>query len=145
MQLSENFSLEEMTATQHRDIDNTAPPEVVERLRNTAAQMELVRAALGERVITVSSGYRCPALNRAVGGAKTSAHLTGDAADFNCYGFGTPLEICRFLTNPASGAPPWDQIIEEGTWVHLSFDPRLRGQVLTKRAGGGYGMGLPET
>lgn len=144
--LSANFSLEEMTATQHREIDNASPAaEVVDRLRNTAAQMERVRGLLGDRVITVSSGYRCPALNRAVGGATTSAHLTGDAVDFNCYGFGTPLEICRFLVNLGSGAPAWDQIIEEGTWVHLSFDPRLRGQVLTKRPAGGYGMGLPET
>lgn len=142
MQLSENFSLEEMTATQHRNIDNASPPaEVVARLRNTTAQMELVRGALGNRVITVSSGYRCPALNRAVGGAKTSAHLTGDAVDFNCYGFGDPLAVCRAL---AASDLTWDQMIEEGTWVHLSFDPRMRRQILTKRPSG-YGLGLPET
>lgn len=139
-QLSAHFSLEELCVTQHRDIPNAAPPAVVEILRSTAAQMEQVRALLGGRVITVSSGYRCRALNRAVGGAATSAHLAGHAVDFNCYGFGDPLAVCRAL---AGSDLPFDQLIEEGTWVHLSFDPRLRRQVLTRRAGG-YGLGLPD-
>jgi zinc D-Ala-D-Ala carboxypeptidase len=139
--LSPHFSLEEMQATQHREIDNSAPPDVVARLRNTALHLETVRSLLGDRVITVSSGFRCRALNRAVGGAATSAHLTGDAVDFNCFGFGSPLEICRLLA--ASGLA-FDQMIEEGTWVHLSFDPRLRRQILTKRPTGGYGLGLTE-
>jgi hypothetical protein len=92
-------------------------------------------------VITVSSGYRCPALNKAVGGAKSSAHVSGHAVDFNCFSFGTPLEICRAL---AASDLKWDQMIEEGTWVHLSWDPRLRQQILTKRPGGAYALGLPE-
>ena len=110
-------------------------------LRTTAARMEAVRRLLGERVISVSSGYRCPALNKAVGGARTSAHLTGRAVDFNCYGFGDPLAVCRAL---AASEIAFDQVIEEGTWTHISFDPRLRRQVLTRRPGGGYGLGLPD-
>lgn len=142
--LSPHFALEELQVTQHRGIDNTAPAPVVAVLADTAQHMEAVRSALGGKVITVSSGYRCPALNRAVGGAATSAHLTGHAVDFNCYGFGHPLAVCRALAAwSAGGAPKWDQMIEEGTWVHLSFDPRMRGQVLTKRPGDGYGLGLP--
>lgn len=139
--LTAHFALEELSCTQHREFDNTPPPEVVATLRNTAAQMEAVRHVLGDRVVSVSSGYRCPALNRAVGGASTSAHLTGHAVDFNCYGFGAPLEVCRAL---AASELPFDQLIEEGTWCHISFDPRLRRQVLTKRDGGGYGLGLPQ-
>jgi hypothetical protein len=138
--LTAHFALEELCATQHRDIDNTPPPEVVATLRNTAARLEDVRRRLGGRVISVSSGFRSRALNRAVGGAATSAHLSGHAVDFNCYGFGDPLAICRAL---ADSALSFDQLIEEGTWVHVSFDPRLRRQVLTRRAGGGYGLGLP--
>jgi zinc D-Ala-D-Ala carboxypeptidase len=137
--LTAHFALEELAATQHREIDNRPPPEVVATLRTTAAQMERVRRLLGDRVISVSSGYRCPELNRAVGGARTSAHLTGHAVDFNCYGFGAPLDVCRAI---AESTLSFDQLIEEGTWIHLSFDPRLRRQVLTKRPGGGYELGL---
>jgi hypothetical protein len=138
--LTAHFALEELSCTDHREFDNTPPPEVVAQLRLTAARMEEVRRLLGDRTISVSSGYRCRALNRAVGGAATSAHLTGHAVDFNCYGFGDPLAVCRAL---AGSSLPFDQLIEEGRWVHISFDPRLRRQVLTKREGGGYGLGLP--
>jgi hypothetical protein len=140
-QLTAHFALEELACTQHREFDNTPPPEVVGTLRTTAARMEEVRLLLGDRVISVTSGYRCPALNRAVGGSRTSAHLTGHAVDFNCYGFGDPLVVCRTL---ATSAIAFDQLIEEGTWVHVSFDPRLRRQVLTRRDDGGYGLGLPQ-
>jgi zinc D-Ala-D-Ala carboxypeptidase len=140
-QLTPHFAAEELSCTQHREFDNTPPPEVVGTLRLTAARMEQVRRLLGDRVISVSSGYRCRALNRAVGGARTSAHLTGDAVDFNCYGFGDPLAVCRAL---AASDLAFDQMIEEGTWVHISFDPRMRRQVLTRRDGGGYGLGMPE-
>lgn len=139
--LTAHFALDELVATQHREIDNRAPPEVVATLRTTAARMEEVRRLLGDRVITVSSGYRCPALNRAVGGARTSAHLTGHAIDFNCYGFGGPKAVCGTI---ARSSLPFDQLIEEGTWIHISFDPRMRRQVLTKRPGGGYALGLDE-
>ena len=140
-QLTAHFALEELACTQHREFDNTPPPEVVGTLRMTAARMEQVRRLLGDRVISVSSGYRCRALNRAVGGARTSAHLTGDAVDFRCYGFGDPMAVCRAL---AASDLAFDQMIEEGTWVHISFDPRMRRQVLTRRSGGGYGLGLAE-
>ncbi len=139
-QLTAHFALEELACTQHREFDNTPPPEVVATLRNTAAQMEGVRRLLGGKVISVSSGYRCRALNRAVSGARTSAHLSGHAVDFNCYGFGPPLAVCRAI---AESDLRFDQLIEEGTWVHMSFDPRMRRQVLTRRHGGAYGLGLP--
>ncbi len=137
--LTAHFALEELACTLHRELDNTPPAEVVETLRATAARMEEVRSLLGDRVITVSSGYRSPAVNRAVGGARTSAHLDGHAVDFNCYGFGAPKAVCRAI---AGSAIPFDQLIEEGTWTHISFAPRLRRQVLTKRPGGGYALGL---
>lgn len=139
-QLTAHFALEELACTAHREIDNHPPPEVVGTLRATAARMEEVRRILGDRVISVSSGYRCPELNQAVGGARTSAHLSGHAVDFNCYGFGDPEAVCREITQSALG---FDQLIEEGTWTHISFDPRMRRQVLTKRSGGGYELGLP--
>lgn len=139
--LTAHFALEELACTQHREFDNMPPPDVVETLRATAASMEGIRSLLGSRVISVSSGYRCRALNRAVGGARTSAHLTGHAVDFNCYGYGEPLAVCRAI---AGSNLAFDQLIEEGRWVHISFDPRLRRQVLTRRDGGDYGLGLAQ-
>ena len=139
--LTAHFALEELACTQHREFENAPPPEVVGTLRNTAAQMEAVRRLLGDRVISISSGYRCRPLNRAVGGSRTSAHLSGHAVDFNCYGFGPPTAVCRTI---ASSDLAFDQLIEEGNWVHISFDPRMRRQVLTRRADGGYRLGLPE-
>lgn len=140
--LSPHFSLEELTASQtaaRRGIDNTPSMEIVGALRQTARGMEDVRALLGGRVISVSSGYRSPRLNRAIGGARASAHLLGRAVDFNCYGFGGPLSVCRAI---AASDLVFDQLIEEGTWTHISFDERSRRQVLTKAPGGGYRPGL---
>lgn len=139
--LSDHFTLEELTATQHRKIDNTPPASALLALGATARRMEAVRAALGNHPVTVSSGYRCEKLNRAIGGARKSAHLTGWAVDFQCFRFGTPLQVCRALVAAGIG---FDQLIEEGTWIHISFAPAMRGEVLTKLAGGGYARGLPD-
>ncbi|UWZ82477.1 D-Ala-D-Ala carboxypeptidase family metallohydrolase [Occallatibacter riparius] len=131
MQLSDHFSLDEMTFSStavRQSIDNTPPPDVVEHLKATAAGLEQVRALLG-LPLNIDSGYRCPALNHAVGGVPTSAHVTGYAADFVCRSFGVPLEIVKKIQ--ADGTIQFDQLIQEGTWVHISFDPKMRGQVLT--------------
>lgn len=131
-QLSPHFSLAELTVSANARIlglDNTPPPEVLDRLRITAGRMEIVRAKLGGRPLTVTSGYRSPAVNRAAAGAKASAHLSGWAVDFTCAGFGTPLEVARAIA--ASGLA-FDQLIHEyGRWVHISFDPQRRMQQLT--------------
>lgn len=140
--LTPHFSLEELTQTSHREFDNTPPPEAVEALRDYLAPgMEKVRTILGNKVISVNSGYRSPAVNNAVGGVVHSAHLYGYACDFNCFGFGAPIDVCRAIVK--SGLK-FDQIIEEGTWVHISFDPKLRGDVLTKSQNGSkaYVLGL---
>lgn len=140
--LSPHFSLEELTQSDtgaRLRLDNTPPAEVLKVLRNTAVRMEAVRELLGRRVISVNSGYRSPEVNKAVGGAATSAHVLGYAVDFNCWSCGSPLKVCRLID--ASNLE-FDQLIEEGTWVHISFDPRMRGQVLTKSPKGGYQLGL---
>lgn len=130
MNLSPHFTLAEMTVSEtaaRRGIDNDPPPDVVERLKHTALGLEAVRIRLGAPIV-VSSGYRSPELNVAVGGSKNSDHTRGDAADFICQGFGAPSTIVSALKD--SGIQ-FDQLIEEfGRWVHISFGPRMRGQVL---------------
>lgn len=137
--LSPHFSLEEMTITQVRGADNTPPADIVANLRNTAQQMEDVRSMLG-KPITVNSAFRSKRVNELVGGAVNSAHMTGHAVDFICPAYGTPLEICRVLERSNLR---FDQLIEEGTWVHISFAPTMRRQILTK-AGKGFVAGLKQ-
>ena len=141
---SRYFTLDELTFSEtavRLNINNTPPADVVTVLGETARRLDQVRDLLG-KPITVNSGYRSLALNTALGSASTSAHVKGYAVDFVCRAFGTPLQICQKIV--ASGLK-FDQLIQEGTWVHISFDPRLRQQVLTATFTGGkttYRSGL---
>lgn len=124
--ISEHFSLEELTKTK-TGLPNYPGDKELDHLRSTALRMEEVRALLSHP-IKVNSGYRSLAVNHAVGGSINSAHMRGYAVDFVCPGYGTPVEIVRGIA--ASGIK-FDQCIEEGTWVHISFDPRMRQEVKT--------------
>ena len=141
MNLTEHFTLEELTVTSHRDIDNTPPPETVDKLRATARGLEHVRLVLGVPVL-VTSGYRCPELNDKVGGSANSQHMRGEAADVVMPSYGTPLDVCRAIE---ASDIRFDQLIWEGTWVHVSFveDRKPRREVLTWIKGQGYSKGLP--
>ena len=125
MKLSPHFDLSELTASSTAaklGIDNTPPPELIPRLVRVAEMLERIRSALNVP-ITVSSGYRCTALNEAVGSRSTSDHPQGHAADFVAPGFGTPTEIARLLA-PLVDVLGIGQIILEGVkgkqWVHVS-------------------------
>ena len=132
--LSAHFSLAEMThsaTAARRGLGNIPAGLDLERLTVTAGRMEEVRRLLGDRPVTVLSGYRSPQVNKAVGGSTTSAHMTGHAVDFICPSFGTPAEVAAHL---ARHLTDYDQIIEEfGEWVHVGFGPGKRGQQLTAR------------
>lgn len=98
--LTKNFTLEEMvksgTATAKK-IDNTPTKEVVENLTELCKQiMQPIREAWGDSII-VSSGYRCPKLNTAVGGSKTSQHMTGAACDFSAKDKNKNGELFRLI------------------------------------------------
>lgn len=131
MKLSEHFTLEELTfssTAQRRNIDNNPGKDIVENMYKLAAGLEKVRELLGNLPMHIDSGYRSFALNTAVGGAHSSAHTRGWAADFTCPDFGDPITICQKI---AASSILFDQVIQEGTWVHISFDPGLRRQLLT--------------
>lgn len=146
MKLTDNFSLEELT---HSDIavragiDNAPLPELMPNLKRTAEAMEEVRQLLGGRPITVSSGYRGPEVNKLVGGSLKSAHMQGLACDFICRAFGPPYQIAEVL---AAALKDFDQLIWEGTWVHLGLaDGFQRREVLTAKFPNGkavYSTGL---
>lgn len=145
--LSPHFTMGEFIASEtatRRGIDNTPGPQIEATLRNVLAPaMETVRALVGAPIL-VSSGYRSAELNAAIGGAAGSDHLTGHACDFTAPGYGTPLQVCKLLVQHM-GLLRFDQLIQEGTWVHISFAPRRRNQVLTAHFSGGrvtYTQGL---
>jgi len=136
MNLTEHFTIEELTRSQKAvelGIDNTPPADVLEELRATAMMMEQVRQILGGPILT-SSGYRCLALNRAIGSKDTSAHVWGGAVDFTCPSFGTPLEVAQRLAT-RQALLGFDQLIHEhARWVHIgraAGDATPRGQLLT--------------
>ena len=127
--LSPHFSLEELTRSEmavRKGIDNSPSQSVKNNLITLATNLELVRNLLSGP-LHISSGYRCVALNKAIGGAHDSAHIDGYAADFTCSEFGTPKDIVKAINKSTIKV---DQCIEEGTWVHISFAPPLRNQYL---------------
>lgn len=138
--LTQHFTWSEATVTHQRDpktgllLPNDPTPEARAALVRTFTAMEEVRSILGGRAINIHSAYRSPEVNRAVGGAPSSQHMRGEAVDFSVSGMGV-REVFGVLR--ASGLP-FDQLIEEaGTWVHVSFTAKPRGQALTMRVVGG--------
>ena len=137
MNLSPHFSLAELVSSQvatRKGLDNAPTPAIVANLTRLAALLEQVRSLVGAP-IAISSGYRSPALNRAVGGAANSAHVLGLAADISTAKL-TPKALALLIRQSDIA---FDQLIYEGTWVHIALSVgALRRQVLTaKFAGGG--------
>lgn len=127
-----HFTLDELTHSQtavRRGLSNDPDADA---LANLQALVDLgldpIRQALG-RPVLISSGYRSPAVNKALGGAAFSQHTLGQAADFRVNGM-TPAQLVAFIRTLDI---PFDQLIEEPTWVHLSIGPRHRRQVLRAR------------
>lgn len=130
MKLSDNFTLAELTTSQfaaRAGIDNTPGPESLANLHRLALVLERARAWLN-RPIIILSGYRSPAVNRGVGGARRSAHLTGSAVDFICRSYGKVMDVFEALR---SSDIIYDQLIaERGTWIHLGISDSARHQAL---------------
>lgn len=125
-QLSAHFTLEELTYTKTGLPNHPAEPEL-DNLRRTAHALDRVRDMLGHPII-VDSGFRSVAVNHVVRGVSTSAHCAGYAVDFVCPDFGTPQEVAQRIV---ASDIEFDQVIFEGTWVHISFAPTMRRQALT--------------
>jgi hypothetical protein len=122
-QLTAHFSLEELTASataRDNGFANLAPADALRNLIRLADVLETARTALGCALL-VSSGYRSPALNAAVGGSRSSAHLDGRAADFRPAA-GTLEDALATLV---ASTVLYDQLIIERTphaaWLHLGI------------------------
>ena len=132
MKLTANFSLAELTRTSQNRPNAPADAEVQNLIALAANVLQPLRDALGKPV-RITSGYRSEAVNRAVGGSATSQHRLGQAADIQVDGM-APAALAKAIV---ALALPYDQLIQEPTWVHVSYGPRNRREKLTaKRAGG---------
>lgn len=127
------FTIHELTASteaRKNDIDNTPPPGVKVRLQNLIVQLlDPIREKWGAPII-VNSGYRCPLLNKKVGGVPTSQHVKGEAADITA---GSPAQNNRLFKTIIDSGIEFDQLIDEKgyRWLHVSYSPgKNRRQVL---------------
>lgn len=145
MQLTKNFQLDEFCVSSTADakgISNAPTEEHRKRLAEvTAPGMQIVRDIFGRAVI-ITSAYRNPAVNRLVGGVPDSDHAEAWAVDFRVAGFSS-YQVATILTKEMEKGgrlyKKVDQLILETSRsiVHISFAPRLRGQLLTQKRGPG--------
>lgn len=142
--LTEHFTLEEaIRSSKATELGINNRPEDTQIKLNiikTAEGMELVREVLG-KPIDVSSWYRGPKLNKAVGGRETSQHCKGEAVDFTCRKFGTVQQVFDRIRQSNI---KYDQLIierikrKDGTiseWIHISFSDKPRLMALSTTDG----------
>jgi zinc D-Ala-D-Ala carboxypeptidase len=120
--LTEHFTLEELTHTDHREFDNTPNDSEIVNLQRLAEFLEKVKTVLGGKPIMVNSAFRSKQVNDAVGSKDTSQHRLGCAADIRVPGM-TPDEVVKTIMASELG---YDQIIREfNSWTHISVPNHL--------------------
>jgi hypothetical protein len=136
MNLTAHFTLDELTHTDHRTLDNTPNDDELKNLTRLAEFLEQVKTLLGDKPIMVNSAFRSKLVNDAVGSKDTSQHRVGCAADIRVPGM-TPNEVVQAVI--ASGLP-YDQIIREfDRWTHISIPnsihnaPRKQALIIDKQ------------
>ena len=136
MNLTEHFTLEELTHTDHRELDNTPNDAELANLTRLAEFLEEVKTVLGGKPIMVNSAFRSKAVNDAVGSKDTSQHRVGCAADIRVPGL-TPDEVVKAVIASGLG---YDQVIREfDRWTHISIPneearaPRKQALIIDKQ------------
>ena len=155
MKLTPHFSLAEMTRTSVKGVDNTPTVGVVSNLIRVCRWLEMLREEYnrrygepapaspltplpeargtlrgeGEEPIIINSGYRSPAVNRAVGGAQNSNHLTGCAADIRALGIEQALRYAVILLDISDESQEsFDELLIEHKgndyWIHFAVRPK---------------------
>jgi hypothetical protein len=135
MNLSPNFTFEELTHTDHREHDNTPNDAELANLVRLAEFLEQVKVVLGGKPIIVNSAFRSKAVNDAVGSKDGSQHRHGCAADIRVPGM-TPDQVVKAIIEAEL---PYDQVIREfDRWTHVSIpnteeaDPRSMALIIDK-------------
>jgi len=133
--LTEHFTFEELTHTDHREFDNTPNEAETANLQRLALFLEEVKTVLGGKPIMVNSAFRCKQVNDAVGSKDSSQHRMACAADIRVPGM-TPDEVVKAVIASGIG---YDQIIREfDRWTHISvpntkdMTPRRQALIIDK-------------
>ncbi len=129
--MTPNFTLAELTVTDHREFKNEPNPSEIANLQRLASLLEQVKVAIGGKPVMVNSAFRSKQVNDAVGSKDTSQHRLGCAADIRVPGM-MPDQVVKAVI---AAKLPFDQLIREfDRWTHISVpnDPKgkPRGQVL---------------
>ena len=125
--MTEHFTLAELTATSHRQFDNTPNEKELANLQKLAEFLEQVKTLLDGKPIMINSAFRSKQVNDSVGSKDTSQHRLGYAADIRVPGM-TPDQVVRALI---ASDLPFDQVIREfDAWTHVSISPSPRRQAL---------------
>jgi zinc D-Ala-D-Ala carboxypeptidase len=125
--MTPHFSLAELTATSHRQFDNTPNETELANLQKLAEFLEQVKTLLDGKPIMINSAFRSKQVNDSVGSKDTSQHRLGYAADIRVPGM-TPDQVVRALV---ASDLPFDQVIREfDAWTHVSISPSPRRQAL---------------
>ena len=123
MNLTEHFTLEELTHTDHREFDNTPNADQINNLERVAELLEQVKKIFGGKPIMVNSAFRSLQVNAAVGSKPTSQHCLGCAADIRVPGM-TPDEVVKAIR---ASDLQYDQLIREfDSWTHISVPNEVR-------------------
>jgi len=128
--MTEHFTLEELTHTDHRTLDNTPNETELANIQRLAEFLEELKTVLGGKPIMVNSAFRSKAVNDAVGSKDTSQHRIGCAADIRVPSM-TPDQVVRAVIASGIG---YDQVIREfDRWTHISI-PSQEGGTPRKQA-----------
>ena len=126
------FTIKELSKSStalSKNIDNSPSPDIVKNLTLLVDNiLDPLREKYG-KPINVNGAYRCPELNKAVGGSKTSQHMTGPAADITV---GSPDNNKKLFNLIIEMNLPFDQLIDEKNfrWIHISYSDKHRKQIL---------------
>jgi hypothetical protein len=136
MNLTEHFTYDELTHTDHRTLDNTPNDAELENLKRLATFLEAIKTLLGGKPIMVNSAFRSKQVNDAVGSKDTSQHRVGCAADIRVPGV-TPDEVVKAII---ASDLEYEQVIREfDRWTHISIPnsihttPRKQALIIDKQ------------